>query len=492
MSSPFLSVRQNLLAGLTTAFALVPEAMAFALVAHLNPLMGLYGAAIIAALTAAFGGRPGMISGAAGSMAVVIIALVVQHGVEYFLLTVLLGGLIQLLFGLLRLGKLVRMIPHPVMLGFVNGLAIVIASSQLEHLHAPGGGWLTGNALYLMLGLALVAMLVVYMLPKLTRALPSALASIVLVSLLVQVFGLHTRDVGDIASIKGGLPFLHWPQVPLTLDTLKIVFPYALVMAMVGLLETLLTLNLVDEITASEGQPNRECVALGAANIVSGLFGGMGGCAMIGQTMINLTSGGRTRLCGITAGVLVMSFVLFLSPLIERIPLAALLGVMLVVAQKTFAWGSIPLLRRLPLADALTIVAVTVITVLANLATAVLCGVLIAAIAFAWKHADRLSVTREDLPDGGRRYRLHGTLYFAATARLQAMFDVENDPSYVELDCSGAHLDDHSAVEAIEALRRRYAQQGKRLQVTQMNDACEALLMRVGGAEAHLSADGTP
>ncbi|QNK01265.1 SulP family inorganic anion transporter [Dyella telluris] len=485
MSGSLLPVRQNLLAGLTTAFALVPEAMAFALVAHLNPLLGLYGAAIIAALTAAFGGRPGMISGAAGSMAVVIVALVVQHGTEYFLLTVLLGGLIQFLFGLLRLGKLVRMIPHPVMLGFVNGLAIVIAGSQLEHLRAPGGGWLGGSALYLMLGLALVAMLVVYLLPRVTRAMPSALAAIVAVSLIVWLFGLHTRTVGDIASIKGGLPALHWPVVPWTLDTLKIVFPYALVMAMVGLLETLLTLNLVDEITASEGQPNRECMALGAANLVSGLFGGMGGCAMIGQTMINLTSGGRTRLSGITAGVLVMCFVLFLSPLIERIPLAALFGVMLVVAQKTFAWGTLPLLRRLPRADALTIIAVTVITVLTNLATAVLCGVLIASLAFAWKHAERLSVSREDLPDGSRRYRLHGTLYFAATARLQAMFDVENDPPRVELDCSGAHLDDHSAIESIEALRRRYAQQGKQLQVTRLNDDCEALLMRVGGSEAH-------
>jgi SulP family sulfate permease len=273
---------------------------------------------------------------------------------------------------------------------------------------------------------------------------------------------------------------LHWPQLPWTLDTLKIVFPYALVMATVGLLETLLTLNLVDEITGTEGQPNRECMALGAANVVSGFFGGMGGCAMIGQTMINLTSGGRTRLSGITAGVLVLCFVLFLSPLIERIPLAALFGVMLVVAQKTFAWGSVPLLRRLPLSDALTIVAVTVITVLANLATAVLCGVLISAIAFAWKHADRLSVNREELPNGGRIYRLRGTLYFAATSRLMAMFDVENDPAYVELDCSGAHLEDHSAVEAIEALRRRYAQQGKQLHVTQLNDDCEALLMRVG------------
>jgi SulP family sulfate permease len=483
MSPTLLHARHNLLAGITTAFALVPEAMAFALVAHLNPLMGLYGAAIICTLTALFGGRPGMISGAAGSMAVVIVALVVQHGVQYLLATVLLGGLIQLGFGLLKLGKLIRMVPHPVMLGFVNGLAIVIAASQLEHFHTAGGGWLGGAPLYIMLGLAALAMAVVYLLPRLTRAVPSALAAIVIVALLVQLAGIHTHTIGDLATIKGGLPPLRLPTVPWNFDTLRVIFPYALLMAMVGLLETLLTLNLVDEITASEGQPNRECVALGAANLVSGLFGGMGGCAMIGQTMINLTSGGRSRLSGITAGVLVLCFVLFLSPLIERIPLAALVGVMLVVAQRTFAWGSLCLLRRLPRVDALVIVAVTAITVSTNLATAVLCGVVISALSFAWKHAAHIEAIATDLPDGSRRYVLRGTLFFASTARFQSLFSPLQDPSRVVLDCTHVRLADHSAIEAIGALRKRYAQQGKQLEIRALSDDCEQLLARVGHLE---------
>uniref|UniRef100_UPI00066FEA23 SulP family inorganic anion transporter n=1 Tax=Frateuria defendens TaxID=2219559 RepID=UPI00066FEA23 len=399
------------------------------------------------------------------------------------LATVLLGGLIQLAFGLLKLGKLIRMVPHPVMLGFVNGLAIVIAGSQLEHFRAADGGWLAGAPLYTMLGLAALAMLIVYLLPRLTRALPSALAAIAAVTLLVQALGLHTRTIGDIAAIHGGLPALHLPAVPWNLDTLRIVLPYALVMAAVGLLETLLTLNLVDEITASEGQPDRECVALGAANLVSGLFGGMGGCAMIGQTMINLSSGGRGRLSGVVAGAMVLCFVLFLSPLIERIPLAALVGVMAVVAQRTFAWGSLRRLPRLPRADALVIVAVTAITVATNLATAVLCGVVISALSFAWKHASTIEAEVTDLPDGRRRYALRGTLFFASTTRFQSLFAPADDPADVVLDCTHARLADHSAVEAVEALRKRYAQQGKRLEIRALSDDCEALLARVGRLE---------
>ncbi len=323
-------LRADVLAGLTTSFALVPECIAFALVAHLNPLMGLYGAFIICTLTALFGGRPGMISGAAGSMAVVIVALVVQHGAQYLLATVLLGGVVMILFGVLRLGKLVRLVPYPVMLGFVNGLAIVIAMAQLEHFK-DGEQWLNGLSLYLMVALVALTMLVVYLLPKLTRAVPPALVAILGVGLLVYLFELPTRTLGDMAHIAGGLPQLAWPDVPWSLETLKIIAPYAVLMAMVGLLETLLTLNLTDEITESRGFPDRECVALGAANMVSGLCGGMGGCAMIGQ-----------RLSGVVAGVMILLFVLFLSPLIERIPLAALVGVMFVVAQQTFAWASRP------------------------------------------------------------------------------------------------------------------------------------------------------
>src|SRR6218665_1072315 len=384
-----VSIRGDILAGLTSSFALVPECIAFALVAQLNPLMGLYGAFIICTLTALLGGRPGMISGAAGSMAVVIVALVVQHGVQYLLATVLMSGLLMMAFGLLRLGKLVRMVPHPVMLGFVNGLAIIIALAQLEHFKT-GEQWLSGTPLLLMLGLVALTMAIVYLLPRLTRSIPPALVAILSVGLAVYLLDLPTRTLGDMAHIAGGLPTFALPNLPWTLETLRIIAPYALLMAMVGLLETLLTLNLTDEITASRGYPDRECVALGAANMVSGVFGGMGGCAMIGQTVINLSSGGRGRLSGVVAGVSILLFILFLSPLIERIPLAALVGVMFVVSQQTFAWASLRVLRKVPLNDVLAIIAVTIVTVLTDLATAVLFGILIAALNFAWQQAREL------------------------------------------------------------------------------------------------------
>jgi SulP family sulfate permease len=347
---------KNALAGLTTSFALVPECIAFALVAHLNPLTGLYGAFFICTITAIFGGRPGMISGAAGSMAVVIVALVAQHGVQYFLATVVLSGLIMLLFGALRMGKLVSMVPHPVMLGFVNGLAIVIAWSQLQHFKADGQ-WLQGINMLWMCGLVALTMLVVYLLPRLTKAVPPALVAIVGVGLLSEGLKLPARTLGDMAHIAGGLPVWQLPAVPFNMETLHIVLPYAVLMAVVGLLETLLTFNLTDEITETRGLPNRECVALGVANVASGLFGGMGGCAMIGQTMINLSSGGRTRVSGAVSGIMILLFILFLSPWIERIPLAALVGVMFVVAQQTFAWGSLRVLGKVPRHDALLIVA---------------------------------------------------------------------------------------------------------------------------------------
>lgn len=469
-------IRSNVLAGLTSSFALVPECIAFALVAQLNPLMGLYGAFIICTLTALFGGRPAMISGAAGSMAVVIVALVVQHGVQYLLATTVLGGLIMLLFGLLRLGKLVRMVPHPVMLGFVNGLAIIIAWSQLEHFHDAQGAWLRGSALWVMLGLVLLTMLIVYVLPRLTRAVPAALVAIVGVSLLVAWLDLPTRTLADMAAIAGNLPTLHLPQVPLTLQTLQIILPYAALMAMVGLLETLLTFNLTDEITETRGQPNRECMALGAANILSGLFGGMGGCAMIGQTVINLSSGGRGRLSGVVSGVMILLFILFLSPLIERIPLAALAGVMFVVAQQTFAWGSLRVLGKVPLTDALVIVAVTLVTVWTDLATAVLCGIVIAALAFAWQHALDLRSDSVTAPDGVKTYSPHGTLFFASTTRFQALFDAQQDPAQVVVDCRALHVMDHSAIAALETLSERYQKAGKRLELVGLSARNRALL----------------
>lgn len=473
----FSRLRADVLAGLTTSFALLPECIAFALVAHLNPLMGLYGAFIICTLTALFGGRPGMVSGAAGSMAMVIIALVVQHGVQYFLATVLLGGLIMMAFGLLRLGKLVRMVPHPVMLGFVNGLAIIIAMAQLEHFKRDGQ-WLTGTPLYVMAGLVALTMLVVYGLPRLTKVAPPALVAILGVGLAVYLLGLPTRTLGDMAHIAGGLPSFSLPQIPWTFDTLRIIAPYAFLMAMVGLLETLLTLNLTDEITESRGYPDRECVALGAANMVSGAFGGMGGCAMIGQTVVNLSSGGRGRLSGGVAGVMIVLFVLFLSPLIERIPLAALVGVMFVVAQQTFAWASLRVLNKVPLNDVLVIVAVTVITVFTDLAFAVLCGIIIAALNFAWQQARQLYADSSLERDGSKLYRVHGTLFFASTTTFLNQFDPANDPAQVTLDCSHLSFVDYSAIAALMTLRERYAKAGKHLRVLNVSERCKKLLKR--------------
>ncbi|WP_229258820.1 SulP family inorganic anion transporter [Duganella flavida] len=468
----------NALAGLTTSFALVPECIAFALVAHLNPLTGLYGAFFICTITALFGGRPGMISGAAGSMAVVIVALVAQHGLQYFLATVLLSGLIMLLFGVLRLGKLVSMVPHPVMLGFVNGLAIVIAWSQLQHFKVDGQ-WLQGSALAWMAGLVLLTMMVVYWLPRVTKALPPALVAILGVGLLAWLLQLPVHTLGDMAHIAGGLPSFALPAVPFDMATLRIVLPYAALMAMVGLLETLLTFNLTDEITATRGLPDRECVALGAANLASGLFGGMGGCAMIGQTMINLSSGGRTRVSGAVAGIMILLFILFLSPLIERIPLAALVGVMLVVAQQTFAWSSLQVLGKVPRHDALLIVAVTVITVATDLATAVLCGIVIAALSFAWRHAREIR-TEATVTDSVKTYTPHGTLFFASVAGFNELFDLQGDPQQVVLDGRYLRLADHSAVVAVAALSERYARAGKALQVLHLSERCVLLLQRSG------------
>lgn len=473
----------NVLAGLTSSFALVPECIAFALVAQVNPLMGLYGAFIICALTAIFGGRPGMISGAAGSMAVVIVALVVQHGVQYLLATVVLSGALMMLFGLLRLGKLVRMVPHPVMLGFVNGLAIIIAMAQLEHFKRAtpqGEVSLQGTPLVVMCALVGLTMLIVYLLPRITKAVPPALVAIVGVGLLSQLMHLPTRTLGDMAHIAGGFPSFHLPHVPLDLETLKIVLPYAALMAIVGLLETLLTFNLTDEITETLGRPDRECLALGASNVVSGLFGGMGGCAMIGQTMINLSSGGRTRVSGAVSGVMILLFILFLSPLIERIPLAALVGVMLVVAQQTFAWGSLRVLGKVPRNDALVIIAVTVITVFTDLAIAVLCGIVIAALNFAWQHAREIRAEVKNNSEGTRTYALHGTLFFASTANFQDLFQPQNDPDKVIVDCQHLHVADHSAIAAFETLKERYRKGGKRLEFAHLSSRNQHILERAG------------
>ena len=478
-------IKLNLLSGLTVALAMVPEAIAFALIAHVSPLTGLYAAVLVSLITATFGGRPGMISGAAGALAVVMVALVVQHGVEYLFATVVLMGLLQILFAVAKLGKFIRMVPHPVMLGFVNGLAIVIFLAQFGHFKtvAEDGttAWMSGLPLYTMLGLIALTMAVIYLLPKLTKAIPSTLAGIMVVSLGVTFLNIDTKTVGDLGSIAGGLPNFHIPQVPFNLETFKIIFPYALILAAVGLIETLLTLNLIDDMTDTRGKPNRESMAQGAANVVTGLFGGMGGCAMIGQSMINVNNGALKRLSGIATAVFLLSFILFASHWIEMIPLAALIGVMFVVAEKTFEWGSFRLYGKVPKPDLLVIVLVAGITVIADLAIAVIIGVIFSALVFAWEHAKQISVTRRTNEQGWKVYELKGTLFFASISAFQNLFSPANDPQEVAIDFKNAKVADHSALAAIDSLAERYQTAGKKLHLKHLSQDCLELLDKAKG-----------
>lgn len=481
----FSTLKNNILSGLTVSLALVPEAIAFALVAHVAPLVGLYAAFFLALISAALGGRPGMISGATGALAVVMVSLVIQHGVEYLFATVVLMGLLQILFGLARLGKFIRMVPHSVMLGFVNGLAIVIFLAQFSHFKTMGPDgvhqWMSGVPLYTMLGLIALTMTLIYLLPKLTRAIPATLGGILVVSILVATLGIETKTVGDLGSIKGGLPSFHWPQVPLNLETLGIIFPYALILAAIGLIETLLTLNLIDEMSDTRGKPNRESLAQGLANVVAGLFGSMGGCAMIGQSMINVNNGALHRISGISAALFLMTFILFGSDWIERIPLAALIAVMFVVSEKTFEWGSLRVLHKVPRHDALIIVAVTVITVLTDLAIAVIAGVIIAALVFAWQHAKQINVQTSVDENGWKIYDLEGSLFFASIATFQQLFTPQDDPRDVIIEFRRARVVDHSALEAIDNLAERYQELGKRLHLRHLSPDCLDVLERAKG-----------
>jgi SulP family sulfate permease len=482
ISLSYSEAKTNILSGLTVALALVPEAIAFALVAHVNPLVGLYAAFIMCLITASLGGRPGMISGATGSTAVVMVALVVQHGVQYLFAAVVLMGVLQIVFALLRLGKFIRMVPHPVMLGFVNGLAILVFRAQFGHFKIRGANgtahWMSISQLLVMGGLITVTMLITYLFPKLTRAFPPSLAAILVVATLVIVCGIHTKTVGDMSSIHGAFPKFQVPAMPWTVDTLWIVLPYSVVLAAVGLIETLLTLNLVDEITETRGRPNRECLAQGTANVVSGFFGAMGGCAMIGQTMINVGSGARKRLSGITAALFLLSFILFCSSLIERIPIAALVGVMFVVCEKTFEWGTFKVFGKIPKHDALVIVAVTVATVFTNLATAVILGILMSALVFAWQHARQLSVQTRMDETGAKIYELSGTLFFASIASFHDLFDPRCDPAEVIIEFKRARVMDHSAIEAIDRLAQKYQNFGKGLRLRHLSPDCYELLQK--------------
>jgi SulP family sulfate permease len=473
-------VKSNLLSGLTVALALVPEAIAFALVAQVSPLTGLYAAVLVSFITSAFGGRPGMISAAAGSLAVVMVALVVQHGPQYLFAAVVLMGVLQLLFAAARLGKFIRMVPHPVMLGFVNGLALVIFVAQFGHFktRGPDGSmqWMGGVELATMLAVVAATMAVIYITPRFTKAVPSTLVGILVASAGCALLGIDTKTVGDLGSIAGGLPAFAVPEVPWNLETLRIVFPYALVLAGVGLIESLLTLTLLDEITDTRGQPNRECLALGASNVVTGFFGGMGGCALIGQSMINVNSGGTGRLSGIVASLFLLSFILVGSSWIEQIPLAALIGVMFVVCEKTFEWGTFRLFGKVPRADALVIVLVAGITLAFDLAVAVLAGVIVSALVFAWQHAKQIRVATSVDARGWKVYELEGTLFFASVSGFQALFAPKEDPQDVVIEFSRARVADHSAIQAVDALAERYRLLGKRLHLRHLSPDCRELL----------------
>ena len=489
-------LRIELLSGLTVALALVPEAVAFAFVAGVHPLVGLYAAFLVGLITALIGGRPGMISGATGALAVVMVALVAQHGVEYLFATVVLMGLMQIFAGVMQWGKFIRLVPHPVMLGFVNGLAIVIFLAQMSQFKVPGtmvdtghgiggGEWLSGPPLYLMLALVAATMAIIWVIPRLTKAIPAPLAGIGIVAAVVIGFGLDVPRVGDLASIQGGLPSFHIPMVPLTFETFEIILPYAVILAAIGLIESLLTLNLVGDLTNQRGGASQECVAQGIANTVTGFFGGMGGCAMIGQSMINVKSGGRTRVAGIAAAVFLLLFILVGSSVIELIPLAALVGVMFMVVIGTFAWNSLTILRKVPLMDAFVILLVTVVTVLEDLAMAVVVGVIVSALAYAWNNARRIHAKTYTTPEGARVYQVQGPLFFGSSDGFAELFDVDGDPSEVIVDFADSRVVDQSALQAIEAVAGKYEAVGKRIQLRHLSRDCHQLLSKAG----HLMVD---
>ena len=494
----FGRLRIELLSGLTVALALVPEAVAFAFVAGVNPLVGLYAAFIVGLITALFGGRPGMISGATGALAVVMVALVAQHGVEYLFATVVLMGLLQIFAGVMQWGKFIRLVPHPVMLGFVNGLAIVIFLAQMTQFKVPGsvvsnghgmtgGEWLSGGPLYMMLGLVMATMAIIWVMPRITKFIPAPLAGIGIVAAVVIGFGMDVPRVGDLASISGGLPTWHIPMVPLNWATIEIILPYAVILAAIGLIESLLTLNLVGDMTGKRGGASQECIAQGVSNTVTGFFGGMGGCAMIGQSMINVKSGGRTRVAGIAAAVFLLLFILVGSSVIELIPLAALVGVMFMVVIGTFAWNSLTILRKVPKMDAFVILLVTVVTVMEDLAVAVVVGVIVSALAYAWNNARRIHATTRDSASekGAKVYEINGPLFFGSSDGFAELFEVETDPDTVIVDFKDSRVVDQSALQAIEAIAGKYEAVGKRIQLRHLSRDCHHLLTNAG----HLMVD---
>ena len=473
-------VKTNLLSGLTVALAMVPEAIAFALIAQVSPLTGLYAAILVCFITSFFGGRPGMVSGATGALAVVMVSLVIQHGIEYLFLTVILMGLIQIIFALFKLGKFIRMVPYPVMLGFVNGLAVVIFMAQFNHFKTQSDDgvsiWMSGYSLNLMLALTALTVFIIYFFPKITKLIPSTLVAIFSVSAVVAFFGLDTKTVGDLGMIAGGIPEFSIPNVPINFETLKITLPYAFLLAAIGLIESLLTLNLIDDMTDTRGKPNKESMAQGCANVVTGFFGGMGGCAMIGQSMININNGALRRLSGISTAIFLASFVLFLSDWIEMIPLAALIGVMFVVAEKTFEWGSLRLFGKVPIKDVFVGLLVGAVTVIADLAIAVILGVIVSALIFAWEHAKVIEVSSSINDRGWKVYELKGTLFFASVKNFNDLFKISEDTDEVIIDFKQSKVADHSALMAIDNLASKYKTAGKNLHLIHLSPDCLEVL----------------
>lgn len=496
------TVKDDILSGITVALALVPEAVAFAFVAGVDPLVGLYAAFMVGLITSVFGGRPGMISGATGALAVVMVSIVAQGnalgdpaenlGLYYLFATVILMGALQILAGVLKLGKFVRLIPHPVMMGFVNGLAIVIFLSQLGMFKKTVAGkkvWLQGNELYLMAGLVGLTMLIMYLLPKWkpTSRMPEALVGILAISAIVIGFDLDVATVGSFIrdgggeGLKGGLPTFQWElfsKVPLNWSTFTFIFPYALILAAIGLIESLMTLNLIDDLTDTRGNGNRECVAQGSANVITGLFGGMGGCAMIGQSIINIKSGGRSRLSGIVAALMLLAFILFASSYIERVPIAALVGVMFMVVVGTFAWSSFRIWNKIPRSDAFVLILVSSLTVVFDLAIAVFAGVIVSALVFSWENAKRIRARKRMKDDGTKVYEIWGPLFFGSISAFNEKFDVKNDPDEVEIDFVESRISDHSALEAISNLVSKYQAENKSIRLKHLSEECKALLYK--------------
>lgn len=487
-----VNYRTEILSGLTVAMALIPEAVAFALIAGLSPLTGLYAAFIMGIITAIFGGRPGMISGATGAIAVVFFGLVtalkeinplitVDEITQYVFATVILAGIIQIIAGLLKLGKFMRLVPQPVIFGFVNGLAIIIFLSQLSQFTVdstdPNAPWMSGKELYVFIGLVVTAMIIIWGLPKITKLVPAALTAIMAIFGIVYFFDISTTTVGDIASIEGGFPPFNLPSIPFTMDTLELIFPYAAIVAGVGLIESLLTLNIIDEITQTRGRGNKEAVAQGAANILSGLLSGMGGCAMIGQSLINISSGARARLSGIVAAIMLLVFIMFGSSLIEKLPMAALTGLMIMVSIGTFEWASFRTFNRMPKSDVFVMLAVTLITVLLhNLALAVLLGVIIAALVFSWDNAKRIRARKHIDKDGVKHYEIYGPLFFGSISVFNEKFDVQEDPDKIIIDFAESRVVDMSAIEALNKITERYREAGKKVQLKHLSRDCSRLL----------------